>query len=244
MKSVIILPTYNEAENIQDIIQKIFDCQPLFNIIIVDDNSPDGTGDIADELANNDSRVSVIHRGKKTGLGTAYVMGFKAALEKGADLIFEMDADLSHDPKYLKDFLIAIKKHDLVIGSRYVKGGSIEGWKFLRILLSKLANLFVSCFMIKPLRDFTAGYRCYRRDALEKIDLDKIKADGYAFQIEMIYHVYNTKSSICEIPIIFKERKKGYSKISKSVIIEAFWLTLKLRSSSVKIIKNIFKYSA
>ena len=238
MKVYIVIPTYNEAVNIKLLVSKIFSLHPDLNIIIVDDNSPDGTGAIADELSAKDPRVHLIHRPQKSGLGTAYVEGFKLALEKGADLIFEMDADFSHNPTYIKSFLETSKKADLVIGSRYVYGVRVEGWRFRRLLLSKFANMFISYIMVKPLWDFTAGFRCYRREVLESIDLDKIHSDGYAFQIEMTHLIFEKGFSTVEIPILFCEREHGYSKISKGVILEAFWLTLKFHAPLLSILKH------
>ncbi|MFA5014654.1 MAG: polyprenol monophosphomannose synthase [Actinomycetota bacterium] len=238
MKTFVVLPTYNESENIKEFVHCVFKLHPEFNILIVDDNSPDGTGMIADEMSREDNRVSVIHRPGKLGLGTAYIAGFKYALSQGADLIFEMDADFSHRPEYLTDFIEAAKKYDLVIGSRYVNGVRVEGWQFRRLLLSKFANIFVSYMLILPVWDFTAGFRCYRRRVLESIELDKIKSDGYAFQIEMTYLTFKHNFSVFETPIIFRERKGGISKISRKVINEAFWITLKLRASIFKIIKH------
>jgi len=239
MKTTIVVPTYNEEKNIKEFVGRIFSLHPEFNIIIVDDNSPDGTGEIADSIARDDSRVHVLHRPCKAGLGTAYIEGFKCALAKGADLIFEMDADFSHRPEYLKDFIAAAEKYDLVIGSRYVNGVRVEGWKFRRLLLSKFANIYISYILVLPVWDFTAGFRCYRRKVLESIDLDKIKSDGYAFQIEMTYHVFKHNFRVYELPIIFKEREKGYSKISRSVVFEAFWLTLRLHAPFLKILKHL-----
>ena len=242
MISYVVIPTYNEADNIQSLINKIFEFKPEFNIIIVDDNSPDGTGDMADALSANDSRINVIHRAEKLGLGTAYVEGFKEALKLGAELIFEMDADFSHDPKCLQQFIDALEDADVVIGSRYIDGVRVEGWRFRRLLLSKLANIYVSHIMVKPVWDFTAGYRCYRRNVLETLDLDKIKSDGYAFQIEMTYLAFKNNFRVAEIPIIFREREKGDSKISRNVVWEAFWLTLKCRAP-IKEIINVFRKS-
>ncbi len=239
MQTFIVIPTYNEAQNLANIVERIFELHPAFNILVVDDNSPDGTGEIADALSRKDSRVHVIHRPRKAGLGTAYVQGFKEALAKGAELIFEMDADFSHNPKYLQDFLEASTKADLVIGSRYVDGVRVEGWRFRRLLLSKFANMYVSYMMVRPVWDFTAGFRCYRRTVLENIDLDKIKSDGYAFQIEMTYLTFKHGFSVLEIPIIFKEREHGSSKISRGVVWEAFWLTLKYRAPIIEIIKHL-----
>lgn len=239
MHKCIVMPTYNEANNITRIINDIFTLQPDFEIIIVDDNSPDGTGVIADELAAKDKRIYVHHRPAKTGLGRAYIDGFKVALERGADLIFEMDADFSHDPKYLQTFLDASANMDLVIGSRYLNGVRVEGWRFRRLLLSKLANIFVSYIMVRPVWDFTAGFRCYKRKVLETIPLDNVKSDGYAFQIEMTYLTFKHGFRVGEIPIIFKEREHGYSKISRNVIWEAFWLTFRCRASLLKILSHL-----
>jgi len=240
MKSFVVTPTYNEAKNIRELVCQILTFHPDFNIIIVDDNSPDGTGEIADALAAGDSRVFVIHRPRKAGLGTAYVAGFKYALARGADRIFQMDADFSHRPEYLKDFLEEIDKYGLVIGSRYVGGVRVEGWRFRRLALSKLANIFISYVLVLPVWDFTAGFRCYRREVLERIDLDKIKSDGYAFQIEMTYYVFKHNFNVHELPIVFRERKHGCSKISRAVILEAFWLTLRLHAPIRKMIKRLF----
>lgn len=239
MKVYIILPTYNEAENLADIVDQIFALFPKFHIITVDDNSPDGTGEIADNLSATYDRFHVIHRPKKAGLGTAYVAGFKEALSQGAELIFEMDADFSHDPGYIKDFIEASQKSDMVIGSRYLSGVRVEGWKFRRLLLSKFANIYVSYIMVKPVWDFTAGFRCYRREVLESIDLDSIRSDGYAFQIEMTYLTFKHGFRVIEVPIIFREREHGQSKISRNVVWEAFWLTLKCRAPVIEIIKHL-----
>jgi dolichol-phosphate mannosyltransferase len=239
MKSIIILPTYNEAANIQLLVKQILDLQPDFSIIVVDDNSPDGTGAIADSMAKNDTRLSVIHRSKKLGLGSAYVEGFKKALDNGADLIFEMDADFSHNPSYLGDFLEASKNADLVIGSRYVNGVRVEGWRFRRLLMSKFANIYVSYVTTKPLWDFTAGFRCYRRHVLERFDLNRVESDGYAFQIEMAHKAFQHGFKVVEIPITFRERVNGISKISRKVVWEAFWLTLKYHASLREILKRL-----
>jgi len=239
MVNFIVIPTYNEADNLERIVKKIFEFHPAFNIIVVDDNSPDGTGEIADSLSYNDSRIYVIHRPKKAGLGRAYIEGFKFALSKSADLIFEMDADFSHDPKYLQDLLEASKSSDLVIGSRYIDGVRVEGWRFRRLLLSKLANMFVSYILVRPVWDFTAGFRCYRRAVLESIELDSIKSDGYAFQIEMTHISFKHGFKVREVPILFKEREHGHSKFSKKVIFEAFWLTFKFRAPLLEIFKHL-----
>lgn len=230
MKTYIVLPTYNEAENIEPLIRQILDLHPDVNIVVVDDNSPDRTGIIVDRLSAEDDRISVIHRPKKMGLGSAYVEGFKKVLANGADLILEMDADYSHDPRYLKDLLEASKDADVVIGSRYVNGVRVEGWRFRRLVLSKLANMYVSYITALPIWDFTAGLRCYQRHVLENINLDTIQSDGYAFQIEMTHLVYKHGFKVHEIPITFRERQNGSSKISKHVVWEALWLTLKFHA--------------
>ncbi len=239
MDVYIVIPTYNEAENVSLLVRKILELHQTFNIIVVDDNSPDGTGRIVDAMSRKDPRIQVIHRPQKAGLGTAYVEGFKHALNKGADLIFEMDADFSHNPIYLKDFLEASESADLVIGSRYVQGVRVDGWMFRRLLLSKLANVYVSHIMVRPVWDFTAGFRCYRREVLESIDLDCIRADGYAFQIEVTYQAFEHGFKVVEIPIIFKERQYGESKISRRVVWEALWLTLKCRAPIWSIVKHL-----
>lgn len=239
MKSVIVIPTYNEAHNIQKLVVRIFENYPQVHLIIVDDNSPDGTGEMADLLAEQYPSLQVIHRPGKAGLGSAYVIGFKKALSEGADLIFEMDADFSHDPMYLKDFLETIETTDVVIGSRYIDGVRVDGWRFRRLLLSKTANIFASYILVKPIWDFTAGFRCYRRKVLECIELDKVTSDGYAFQIEMTYLAFEHGFRVKEIPILFKERMNGESKISRNILWEAFWLTLKCRAPIMEIVKHL-----
>jgi dolichol-phosphate mannosyltransferase len=238
-KSMIIIPTYNEKENIERLVQTIFQLEPDFYITIVDDNSPDGTGQIADELAKTYPSVHVIHRPGKQGLGTAYVAGFKYALATGADYIFEMDADFSHDPYKLPDFLKTIEEYDLVLGSRYLNGIRVEGWRFRRLLLSKFANIYASYIMVLPVWDFTGGFRCYRREVLESIDLDRIHSDGYAFQIEMLSYTFKHGFRVKEIPFIFREREHGYSKISRNVVWEAFWLVLRLHAPMLEIVYHL-----
>ncbi len=227
MNVYIVIPTFNEAKNLENLVEKIFVFHPEFNIVVVDDNSPDGTGKIADDLCRRHHGLHVIHRPCQSGLGAAYLEGFRAALVEQADLIMEMDADFSHDPGYIMHLVKASKRADLVIGSRYVNGVRVEGWRFRRLLLSKLANIFVSFVIVRPVWDFTAGFRCYRRAVLETIDLDRIRSDGYAFQIELTYLTFKHGFRVCEVPIIFREREHGYSKISRKVVWEAFWITLK-----------------
>jgi len=238
MKSLIIIPTYNESENIEPLVKQIFHLHPDIYILIVDDNSDDGTGEIADKLSHDYTNVDVIHRPEKLGLGSAYIQGFQFAISKGFDLIFQMDADFSHDPGYINDFLKASADADLVIGSRYIDGVRVEGWKFRRLLLSKLANIYVSRMLVRPIWDFTAGYRCYKKKVLENIDLANISSEGYAFQIEMTYLTFEHGFSVTEIPILFKEREHGYSKISRDIVKEAFWTTIRCRASIFQIIRH------
>jgi len=233
MRPVIILPTYNEKENLADIVRDIFLVGiPDLRIIIVDDNSPDGTGRIADGLAAKKPRIEVIHRPKKEGLGRAYVAGFKKALANPANsYIFEMDADFSHQPKYLPVFLEKIKSADLVLGSRSIAGGGVENWSWPRRFISGLANLVVRWLLGLPIKDLTGGFKCFRRQVLERLNLDEVESSGYNFQVEMTYKAYKKGFKIVEIPIVFVERRAGYSKFSVFIMIESFWKVLKLRFS-------------
>jgi len=228
MKSLIIIPTYDEKENIGILIEEILKLNKDFHILIIDDNSPDGTGNIADGLANKYPQVSVLHRPAKLGLGTAYITGFKYALENNYDLIFTMDADFSHQPKYLIDLLEKAKEYDLVIGSRYIKDGEIKNWPLHRLILSRGANIYVRMVTRIPIFDSTGGFNCYRREVLEKIDLDTIISDGYAFQIEMKYRLWKKGFYFKEVPITFIDRRRGKSKISKRIIFQALFLVWKL----------------
>jgi len=231
MKSLIIIPTYNEKENIEKLIEEIRKLKRNFHILIIDDNSPDGTGRIANELAGKYSEVSVIHRPAKLGLGTACLAGFRYALQSSYDLIFTMDADFSHHPKYLTNLLEKAKDYDLVIGSRYIKDGEIKNWPLYRLMLSRGGNFFVRMVTKLPILDSTGGFNCYRRGALEKIDYETIVSDGYAFQIEMKHGLWKRGSSITEVPITFVDRARGRSKISKRIIFQALFLVWKLRLS-------------
>jgi dolichol-phosphate mannosyltransferase len=229
MKSIIIIPTYNEKENIEKLIEEIQGLNKNFHILIIDDNSPDGTGRIADGLAKKYSEVSVIHRSAKLGLGTAYITGFKYALANNYDFVFTMDADFSHQPRCLIDLLEKAKEYDLIIGSRYVKDGQIQNWPLHRLILSRGANFFVRLVTRVPILDSTGGFNCYRKEVLRKMDLGTIISDGYAFQIEIKYKLWKKGFSIKEIPITFIERARGTSKISKRIISQAFLLVWKLR---------------
>lgn len=229
MQTLIIIPTYNERENLPLIVEAIFELQPEVHLLIVDDGSPDGTGDLADGLAAQDSRVHVMHRQGKMGLGTAYIAGFKWALERDYAFIFEMDADFSHQPKYLADFLAAAQEADLVLGARYVKGGGTEGWTKSREFISRGGNLYARMILWLPFHDLTGGFKCFRREVLETIDLDAVKSAGYAFQIELTYRAVKAGFKIAEVPIIFPDRTRGESKMSGAIVREAMLNVLKLR---------------
>lgn len=229
MKTLIIIPTYNELDNLRPLLSEIFTYAPTSDILIVDDNSPDGTGARADEIAEEDTRVHVLHRAGKLGLGTAYIAGFKYAIANNYDAAFEMDADFSHDPRYLPDFLKAIESADLVIGSRYIPGGDTPNWSFLRRFISGGGNIFARTVLGLPIHDCTAGYRCYRREVLERLDLDAIRAQGYAFQVELVYRVLQQGFNIVEIPIIFMDRRVGKSKMSRTIFVEGFLSVLRMR---------------
>lgn len=229
-KVLVIIPTYNEADNVKQVIRKIIDLNiPNLSILVVDDNSPDGTGRLVEEISRRDSRVKLIQRAGKLGLGTAYVEGFKFAIKHGFDYIFEMDADLSHDPKEIPRFLEKMDVCDLVIGSRYLTGVNVVNWPLSRLLLSLGANIYTRIVTGLPIHDCTSGYKCFRREVLEQIDLNKIASDGYSFQIEINYKVWKRKFRICEIPIIFVDRIKGDSKMSRKVMLEAAFMVWKLR---------------
>jgi dolichol-phosphate mannosyltransferase len=229
MKTLIIIPTYNEIENLRPLLEAIFSYAPETDVLIVDDNSPDGTGKLADQIHEEDQRVNVLHRAGKLGLGTAYIAGFKYAIEHNYDAAFEMDADFSHDPRYLPDFLRAIEHADLVIGSRYIAGGGTPNWSIGRRIISGGANIFAPFVLGIPVHDCTAGYRCYRREVLESIDLDAVQSQGYAFQVEMAYRVMKQGFKIVEIPIIFMDRRVGKSKMSRKIFIEALLYVLRTR---------------
>lgn len=229
MKTLIIIPTYNELENLRPILNEIFSFAPLTDVLVVDDNSPDGTGKLADEISVENPHVHVLHRAGKLGLGTAYIAGFKYAIEHDYDAAFEMDADFSHDPRYLPDFLKAIEEADLVIGSRYIPGGDTPNWSFTRRMISGCGNIFARFMLGIPVHDCTAGYRCYRREVLESIDLETIQSQGYAFQVELAYRVMRQGFKIVETPIVFMDRRVGKSKMSRAIVIEAFTYVLRTK---------------
>jgi len=229
MKTLVIIPTYNEQENIDRIVDAVLAQSEEIDILIVDDNSPDGTALLVKKLQKNNPRIHLIERHNKMGLGTAYVAGFKYAIQKRYDYIFEMDADFSHDPQEIPHFLEAIRENDLVLGSRYAQGVTIVNWPLKRLILSYSANVYTRLVTGLPFKDNTGGFKCIRREVLEAIDLDKINSGGYAFQIEMTYKAWKKGFRITEIPIIFVDRVEGTSKMSKKIIREAIWIVWKLR---------------
>lgn len=229
MKSIVVIPTYNEAENIESLIRAINEQVPEMHVLIVDDNSPDGTSNIVEKIMENDNRVHLIKRSGKMGLGTAYCAGFKYCLEKGYDAICEMDADFSHDPAELKNFLNLFDDYDLIIGSRYVVGVNVVNWPLSRLILSYGANLYTRIITGMPIKDATGGFKCFRASKLKEIDLDTIRSNGYGFQIEMNYRMWKNGARIKETPIIFVDRRSGVSKMNKSIIYEAIFLVWKLK---------------
>jgi len=228
-KSLVIIPTYNELENIPRIIPAVLSQDESINILIVDDGSPDGTGAFVKEEMKKNDKIHLLEREKKMGLGTAYLAGFKYALHNNYDFIFEMDADFSHDPNELKNFLIAISDNDLVLGSRYINGVRVLNWPMARLLLSFFASVYTRIITGMPIKDATGGFKCFRRKVLEAIDLDKVRSNGYSFQIEMTFKAYSKGFKIKEIPIVFSDRVKGHSKMSKKIVREAVTMVWKLR---------------
>ncbi|MBI5788815.1 MAG: polyprenol monophosphomannose synthase [Candidatus Schekmanbacteria bacterium] len=228
-KVMIVIPTYNEKESLPKLIAAIRQIFPNIYLTIVDDNSPDGTGALADQMAVTDKQLHVIHRPAKQGLGSAYRQGFAYALGQKMDIVCQMDADMSHDPRYLLDMLRVIEKYDVVLGSRYLRGVRVDNWAFRRLLLSKFANIYVQFVAPLPFEDITSGYKCFRREVLEAINLNKVRSEGYCFQIEMTYHAHRKGFKVAEIPITFYERQGGYSKMSRHIIWEALWLVVKIR---------------
>ena len=229
MKGLIVIPTYNEKDNIEGITSAVLELPYDFNILIVDDSSPDGTGEIADRLAAEDGRIYVLHNSEKKGIGPAYIAGFRWGLARDYDLLFEMDADFSHRPHYLHDFMKAIEDADLVIGSRYISGVNVVNWPLGRLLLSYFANVYSKIVTGLPVNDATGGFKCFRREVLQSLDLTRIKSSGYTFQIEMTMRIHTMGFRIREIPIIFYDRTKGASKMSFRIAREAVYMVWKLR---------------
>jgi dolichol-phosphate mannosyltransferase len=226
----LVLPTYEEAENLEPFVAAVLPRLPAeARVLIVDDNSPDGTGEIARRLAAEEERVRFLHRERKEGLGPAYIAGFRKALAEGAGLVLEMDADFSHDPAYLPRLLEAAQRADLVIGSRYVEGGGVRNWGPLRRAISRGGSTYARFILGVEVKDLTGGFKCFRREVLEAIDLDAVDARGYAFQIEMTYRALQAGFKVAEVPIVFRDREVGKSKMDSSIVGEAMWRVPRMR---------------
>ena len=232
MKTLVVIPTYDERDNVAAMAEALFAVDPSLEILFVDDNSPDGTGDVIEGLIKNDSRIHCLHREKKEGLAKAYLAGFKRAIELGADRIVQMDCDFSHDPKDVPR--LVAEDADLVIGSRYVKGGATPGWPFKRRLISRMGGIFIRTVTGMPLKDPTGGFKCWKVSALKAMEYDTIESAGYSFQLEMNHRAWKTGLDIREIPIIFTDRVKGYSKISAGIAVESIKISLRLRFGKKK----------
>jgi dolichol-phosphate mannosyltransferase len=229
-RALVVIPTYNEAANLPNLVPQILAQDPRLEVLVVDDNSPDGTGHLADGLSGTDPRVHVLHREGKLGLGTAYITAFRWALERGYDYIFEMDADFSHDPVYLKDFLKVIENADVVLGSRYLEGKvAVVNWPMGRLMLSYCANIYARWVTGLRIWDLTGGFKCFRRRVLEQIDLSQVRSNGYAFQIEMSVRAWRKGFKLREIPIVFVDRTEGQSKMNRAIVREAVWMVPRLR---------------
>ncbi len=233
MKTLIIIPTYNELENLPRLIPEVLSKDENVSVLIVDDNSPDGTAAFVESQMKNNNRIHLIKRPSKQGLGTAYIAGFKYALQNNFQIIFEMDADFSHDPKEIPRFLDEIKNSDVILGSRYINGVNVINWPLRRLLLSSFANLYTRVITGMPIHDATGGFKCFRREVLEAINLDQVRSNGYAFQIEMTFKAWKKGFKVKEIPIIFVDRVKGKSKMSKKIVREAVTMVWKLRIKSI-----------
>ncbi len=229
MKIMVVVPTYNERQNVQELIPKVLSQLPGIEMLIVDDASPDGTGGYVDSVAAGEPRVHTIHRPGKMGLGSAYVEGFKYALDAGADLIVQMDADFSHDPDVIPELVKRCDEYDVVLGSRYITGANVVNWPLRRLFLSYFANVYTHIVTGLPLRDSTGGFKCFKRKVIAALDLDAIRSDGYSFQIEVNFRCWRKGFSIIEIPIVFVDRHSGTSKMSRRIVWEAMWLVWRLR---------------
>jgi dolichol-phosphate mannosyltransferase len=224
MRAYVCLPTYNEHENLEPMVTALLErIGPADRVLVIDDSSPDGTGELADALAEEDDRVGVLHRPQKEGLGPAYLAGFRRALADGAELILEVDCDFSHDPDDVPRLIAAAADADLVLGSRYVTGGRIENWGFTRRFVSRAGSLYAQTLLRAPVKDLTGGFKCYRRAVLEQIDLDSVSSRGYAFQIETTYRALRAGFRVVELPITFADRETGSSKMSRPIVLEAIW---------------------
>jgi len=233
VEKLIIIPTYNERENIDTLLDRLLALPHGLEVLVVDDNSPDGTGALVAARQEHDPRIHLLRRPRKMGLGSAYRDGFRYALERGAEYVFEMDADFSHDPEAIAEFLLQARDHDLVLGSRYLHGVTVVNWPLGRLILSYCANVYAGWVTGLPLRDCTGGFKCFRRRALESVRLDKVRSDGYAFQIEMSFKCWKRGLRLVEIPILFVDRRAGSSKMNRRIIWEALWMVWRLRFASL-----------
>ncbi len=234
MRAVVCLPTYNERENLEPMLRALGEVLgPDDRVLVIDDSSPDGTGELADRLAAELAYVDVLHRERKEGLGRAYLAGFRVALERGARLVLEMDADFSHDPRDVPRLIEASAEADLVLGSRYVPGGGVRDWGLVRRLISRGASIYTR-LLLMPVRDATGGFKCFRREVLERIDLDAIGSRGYMFQIETTFRVRRAGFRVREIPIMFADREVGGSKMTKGIVLEAIWKVPALRLDALR----------
>ncbi len=234
-KALVIIPTYNESANLSQILPLVLEQDPRIDVLVVDDGSPDGTGEIADSIAQTNSRVNVLHREKKLGLGTAYISGFRWGLERDYEYLFEMDADFSHDPDHIPEFLEAATDADLVLGSRYLGGKvTVVNWPMGRLLLSYFANIYAKVVTGHNICDATGGFKCFRRRVLESLDLGSVRSNGYAFQIEMSFRTWRKGFDIKEIPIVFTDRTDGQSKMSGAIVREAVWMVWRLRLQALR----------
>ena len=229
LRALVIIPTYNERENIEPLLDRLLGLPIHLRVMVVDDNSPDGTGQYVEDRGKQDPRVSVLRRAGKMGLGSAYRAGFKLAVQQDVDVVFEMDADFSHFPDALLEFLEAIKEADVVVGSRYLNGVTVVHWPLKRLILSYSANMYTRIVTGMPLRDATGGFKCFRKDALAAINLDRVRSDGYAFQIEMNFKCWRKGFRVKEIPITFVDRRAGTSKMNNKIVWEAVWMVWRLR---------------
>jgi dolichol-phosphate mannosyltransferase len=232
-RSLVVIPTYNEADNIPTLLPAILKLGEHFNVLVVDDNSPDGNAKLVKEMQKTEPRIHLVERAGKMGLGTAYVAGFKYALANGFDFVFEMDADFSHDPQDLPRLLDDAQTYDLSIGSRYISGINVVNWPLRRLILSYGANVYTRIITGMPVRDATGGFKCFRRKVLENIDLDAIHSNGYAFQIEMNFRSWKKGFRVHEIPIVFTDRRVGVSKMSKHIVYEAVWMVWRIKLKSI-----------
>lgn len=243
MRSLVIIPTYNEGENLPSLVPAILGQGEHFEVLVVDDNSPDGTGEIADALATADPRVHALHRSGKLGLGTAYIAGFKFALEHGYEAVFEMDADFSHSPDDLPRLLAAVERSDVAIGSRWVPGGGTRNWSLLRTAISRGGSRYAKAVLDVPMNDLTSGFKCFRSHVLASLQLDAIHSNGYAFQVELNYLCHRLGFRVVEVPIVFVDRRVGQSKMSGAIVVEAMGVCWKLRLAGLLPSSPAAKYS-